>query len=182
MRDQAANNREGSDFQLTGSFLVSFLAFEAFINFLGGVVAPDAWEDERTYFSGRNGYKGILGKVEKLCDELGIAYDKSSDPFASVVKSKETRDRISHGKLVEYSEEQEIDPIDPARFNFFRLEWSHVLTVEQVDRARTQIEALAEKLRAAAAPKFSTGELHLLHKAFQGSLGNAMSNSPYRPS
>jgi hypothetical protein len=82
------------------ALLLTHAAFEAFINHLGERVAPEVWADERAYFT-RTPYRGVLGKVNWLCDRLGVDQDWGLEPWQSLRALDSWRNRVAHGKLEE---------------------------------------------------------------------------------
>lgn len=47
--DEANSKKEGTIYHELSAMLFAYLSYEAYINFLGEKVAPDAWEDERNF-------------------------------------------------------------------------------------------------------------------------------------
>ena len=53
LNDLAADNLPGRDFPQLAASLFLYFAFEAFLNYLGNIVAPEVWKDERRVARGR---------------------------------------------------------------------------------------------------------------------------------
>lgn len=170
--DHVNSNREGSHYFLTSAFLTSVLAFEAFINFVGEIVAADAWEDERSFFS-RAPYRGIVGKVRKVFESLGLDLDEDSPAFAAFLNAKCLRDKIAHGRVVRTAESFFLDDRDSTQgYDFMQLAWEDVLEVRKIEEIRQHLKGLAETIRARAKESHVETDYHLLFTAFEGSLGS----------
>lgn len=98
-----ANSEKNGDicYELS-AMLFAYLSYEAYINFLGEKVAPDAWEDERNFFN-RDPYRGIGGKLKKICEECNITHpDKQRRPYQTIIELNELRSFLVHGKIDKY--------------------------------------------------------------------------------
>lgn len=86
-----------------GALSMGFFALEAFMNHIIQALAPDVWKNERKCFSGRHPidgvkYYGSIGKltyVHLLCDQR---YDEKAADIQTVLKIKELRDMMAHGR------------------------------------------------------------------------------------
>jgi len=79
------NDRE-QYYLLMQSLLIAYLAFEAFINFLGECLDPDAWRNEKTLFNQRP-YYGIEGKIKRLAERLpNFVFEKGQRPYQIIKK------------------------------------------------------------------------------------------------
>ena len=78
--------------------VMGYMAFEAYLNYVGEILAPEVWNDERLFFS-KLPCKGSQGKLQFLLDLYGIkTFEKSNRPFNSIFVLKSLRDEIAHGK------------------------------------------------------------------------------------
>jgi hypothetical protein len=78
--EKAKGEEQPSYHLLLPSLLMSFLAFEAFINFCGFVHLPKVWKEEKKHFKG----KGIEGKLGALVAALpGFAWEKGQPPVSN---------------------------------------------------------------------------------------------------
>ena len=73
-----------------------YFSFEGYLNWLGHSIAPEVWEVEKEYFN-KPPYQGTLGKYLFLSKVLVLqSPDKSKDPFQTVKKLQQLRDRAVH--------------------------------------------------------------------------------------
>ena len=161
----------GADYrQLIPALLMSFLAFEAFVNFLGHTIAPDLWVDEKKNFKG----KGLEGKLSAISDRLpSFRWEKGKPPYQSVKALEAYRDMVSHGKVIasRYVAEQKEDG---THFRFQHA-WDEYLSVPAVNKAREQIRQFSNLLLEAARKVLD--DPHLMFEAYEGSLAHG-SGSP----
>jgi hypothetical protein len=93
----AGDDLPGRAFPQLAASLFLYFAFEAFLNYLGNIVAPEVWNDERNFFTrGRGGYRGTLGKLDFLMDELQVARDRRTRPYRTIVTLDKGRDALAH--------------------------------------------------------------------------------------
>jgi hypothetical protein len=94
-----------SDERKVGSFYTDLVAMvfafhtvEAYLNFVGGHLAPEIWKDERNYFRNKP-YRGFEGKLRKVMELVGLPWSEPADrPLKTVLELKELRDLIAHAK------------------------------------------------------------------------------------
>jgi len=105
----AAHMAEVGDMEKTGGYyfhlsqmLFSYLAYEAYLNFIGALVASQEWLNEREFFAS-GVYHGIKGKLRLIEEKLGITIDRASDPYGTVACLEQFRDFVSHGKAESYA-------------------------------------------------------------------------------
>jgi len=79
------------------ALLLTHAAFEAYINYLGARVAPEVWANERARFTATP-YRGVLGKVNWLCEMLGVEQDWGAEPWQSLKALDSWRNQVVHGK------------------------------------------------------------------------------------
>jgi hypothetical protein len=70
---------------------------EAYMNFVGELLAPSIWKDERNYFH-KEPYRGFEGKLRKVMELVSLPYAKDVRPLKTVLALKELRDLIAHPK------------------------------------------------------------------------------------
>ncbi|HEY9201591.1 MAG TPA: hypothetical protein VIQ81_08350 [Gammaproteobacteria bacterium] len=166
-------NSETDYRQLIPSLLLAFLAYEAFINFLGHVLYPELWKDEKKNFKG----KGLEGKVEAIVQRLPntFTWKKGEQPYQAIKALEEFRDMVSHGKVVtnKYASKQKEDG---AHF-CFQHDWDKFLTISAIKSNRENISKFVNELLVAA--RSVSDEPHLVFEAFEGSLahGEGMSTN-----
>lgn len=92
--DQARASEEGSwYFYLTAMFM-GYMVFEAYINYIGHMLDPDVWQDERQRFRGT----GTTGKLDHLVVKFELELDKGARPFTSLKALKSLRDAVAHAR------------------------------------------------------------------------------------
>lgn len=167
--EKAEAEEEASYHFLLPSLLMSFMAFEAFVNFCGFVLLPELWKEEEKHFRG----KGIEGKLKVIVDKLpGFSWQKGQPPYQRIKNLETFRDIVAHGKVVatQYVAEQREDG---SHFRFEHV-WDSYLSLDTVKNVRADIksfcQALVVELRKAA------DHPHLHFKAFEGSLASASSS------
>jgi hypothetical protein len=131
----------GADYMLTHAFLGSFLAFEAYVNYIGEIVDPITWK----HFSrGR-----VEKKLEWLCDKLELTIDKKSEPYVTWNDARKNRNHIAHGtvfrKRFKVPFEQHPDTV-----SYISARWHEILRPDVVKRIRIQLSAFAEMIRSSA--------------------------------
>lgn len=151
------------------ALLCGFLAFEGFINFVGEEIAPEAWDNERRFFS-KGKYRGIGGKIEYLFTKFpGVSLDKESEAFRTYWRLKETRDSLAHNRVYHYSE------VSGDENPSFKTYWEDFDTVAKVEAALQKLKGFAELIRLHAV-KVLVEDYQLSHlhfPAFGGPLAHS---------
>lgn len=96
--------RRGSSYYRMTAMLMAFLSFEAYLNFVGEIVCPEEWENERLFFKGKSGYAGVMGKLELIAKRCNICINKKARPYQTMVSLKMLRNSLSHAKPEKYEE------------------------------------------------------------------------------
>jgi hypothetical protein len=131
------------------AMVFAFHTLESYLNYVGTKLEPVIWADERNFFR-KTPYRGFQGKMTKVLETTSV--DKSSlEPrlLETVDQLKSLRDRIAHANTETwerttrhaYGNEPEI--ILPAL--------DGRVTLENANRAFTDIEDLIELIQRAAA-------------------------------
>jgi len=155
---------------LLPSLLVSFMAFEAFINFCGFVLLPELWKEEKKNFRG----KGIEGKLKVIVDKLSSFSWRKDEPLYQRIKNLETfRDTVAHGKVVaaQYITQQN----EHSRHFRFKHVWDSYLSISAVKDARADIKSFCQSLVVEL--RKESDHLHLIFDAFEGPLASGSSQS-----
>ena len=98
--DLAKKEAENRKYLYLSSMVMQFFAFEAYINYLGVVIADDVWANERKFFSEKP-FRGTLGKYLFLAKLLLLAKPNFTHGNGQVLKLlNEIRDTAAHGKLL----------------------------------------------------------------------------------
>ncbi len=162
--------KDNSILQLLPALLMSFMAYEAFINYLGFVLLPELWKDEKENFKG----KGIEGKLEAIISELPcFLWEKGQAPYQSINNLESFRNIVVHGKIQvnEYVAEQKEDG---THFQFQHA-WDSYLSINSIKKFRKDIKEFCQSLTVEARKEHN--HLHLNYDAFNGSFGSAQSTS-----
>jgi hypothetical protein len=168
--NMAKANEKERYYLLMQSLLTSYLAFEAFINYLGECLDPDVWKDERSFFNQAN-YYGIEGKVKRLAERLpSFALKKGEKPYQAIMEVRKFRNLLVHGKPYYFKKTREIANDDP-EIDMFEFNWDEFISLESVEKSRSAIKDFSESLRSQA--QTISGDLHLCHKAFEGPLAHS---------
>ncbi len=84
-------------YALMGALMLTHSALEAYLNFVGARAAPKIWADEKAHFTSTP-YRGVLGKLNWLCEGLEVAQDWGAQPWQSLKALDAWRNRLAHGK------------------------------------------------------------------------------------
>jgi hypothetical protein len=163
--EHAEARTEESFYFLLPSLLMSFMAFEAFVNFCGFVLLPALWKEEKKHFKG----KGIEGKLDKIVARLpNFTWRKGEPPYQRIRNLEDFRDIVSHGKVVatQYVAERKEDG---SHFQF-KHSWDTYLSVDAVKSARADIKSFCQSLLVEL--RKHSDHLHLNFDAFEGSLAS----------
>lgn len=162
-----AEETEADYRQFIPALLMTFLAYEAFVNFLGHTLAPDLWADEKRNFRG----KGLEGKLEAITKLLpSFKWEKGRRPYQSVRELEEYRDMVSHGKVV--SSKYEAERKEHGTHFRFNHPWDCYLSLASIKSAREDVLSFSNALLVAAR-RVSDGP-HLGFSAYQGSLAHGI--------
>ena len=148
--------------------LLAFAALEAYLNYLGPELCPDAWVDEKATFSSGK-YRGTLGKLALLLERCELDVDRGREPWQTLKELNTRRDKLMHprseewDRSVEFADPSEIRRIDP---EFFALVDDAFL-----DKAMSSIEAVCSPLHSAAREIIGDGPA-LGPSAFRGMVGH----------
>ncbi len=80
-----------------GALMLTHAALEAYLNYVGTRLAPEVWAEEKTTFTATP-YRGVLGKLNWLCERLEIAQDWGVQPWQSLKALDTWRNKLAHGK------------------------------------------------------------------------------------
>lgn len=163
------SEEQGADYrQFIPALLMTFLAYEAFLNFLGHVLAPGLWANEKNSFKG----KGLEGKLEAIVRKLpSFKWEKGAMPYQAVKALEEYRDMVSHGKVVASKYEAERKE-DGSHFRFDH-PWDEYLSLSSIKMAREHVLKFSNLLLESA--RKVSDEPHFVFSAYEGSLGRGSS-------
>lgn len=149
------------------ALLMAYLAFEAFVNFLGEKTCPELWINEKDAFRGQGDtLEAKIGAISRRCH---FQWKKGGPPYQDIKNLKKFRDSTVHGKLQrsQYSTQQKEDGT--------HIRWSHPFyafaTPTKVQQSMDSIKAFCQSLLVAAHKR--PGHALLPTNAFSGLLGSA---------
>lgn len=159
-------------FHLT-SMVMTFFTLEAYLNYLGDLIDPITWKNEKEFFSKRP-YIGTIGKLDFLIEKCGMRkYDRGKRPFQTLKQLKRIRDFLAHGKpekfkaKVKYLENKFPDYVE-----------SYIeknISERKANRALEDTEQVINELHMAAKAKFPNSNLS--QQPLNGSLGFQISEA-----
>lgn len=154
------------------ALMMAYLAFEAFINFIGEVMCPDLWAHEKDAFRGKG--DAIEAKIGAIVRQFpGYEWRKGEFPYQDVKKLKRFRDLVAHGKVIR-SEYIAFPNDDEINFRWTH-EWDEFIEPEQVARSISSVKTFSQSLLIEA--RKYCDEPHLLFDAFEGALASAEGTS-----
>jgi hypothetical protein len=158
--------------------LISYMAFEAFINFFGYILFTEEWKDEKSYFRGKRKGDVIETKILKLIEKLDdFKWEKGKRPYQSIKELKAFRDMVSHGK-VKTSQYEAIRTGNGRHIKWVH-DWDDFISIEKVENYfMKDIKTFCQSLLLSMRKK--SKHPHLIFNAFEGSLASA-EGSPLKP-
>ena len=136
---------------------------EAYLNFVGELLAPAIWKNERKFFS-KAPYRGFGGKLRKVLELISLPIAEDVRPLKTVLELKELRDLIAHSKTEQVSGSVKTPgkdvPPAPAEFTLYKK-----VTAGACATAIKDVEEFLESIHKAAKPHvhdiwFGPGALH----------------------
>jgi len=129
----------------------AFHTLEAYLNYVGELLAPEIWADERRFFSKRP-YRGFDGKLRKVLELVELAEpDRGARPYQTVWLLKEFRDTIAHARPEHFG--NTVDHLADTEPSLHKTPLDSLVTEELADRAKTDIEQFIEQIHASARSK-----------------------------
>ena len=136
-------------YELT-AMLMAYLTYEAYINFLGDRVAPEAWQNEQVFFNS-DPYRGIAGKLKKISEVCHIQNLKKGErPYQTIIELCKLRNYLSHGKPDKY--ETEIEHPNLNQPSLFHSNLYELVTPEKMKKALEDVKSFIDLLHCNAAP------------------------------
>ena len=176
--EHAQNVPAGAFYDDLVAMIFAFHAFEAYLNYAGEKVAPEIWQDERSYFK-NDPYRGFDGKMRKVLELVGLPEpDRLVKPYSTVWLLKGFRDLIVHGKfekistVVEHSTNQEA--------SWVRTPLDDLVTTVNAERARDDIFEFAKIIHDAARSKVN--DVWFGNQAFDGPHSESSRSKPHNSS
>ena len=152
--EQAREDSANSFYMRISCLVMLYSALESYTNYLGEILKPDVWRDERTFFNSEP-YKGTgtLGKVQFLMKECrSPELDKSRRPYQTLRNLQKARNFLVHGRTEEVQQEMERDPQEMPKAAVMFLD-KHA-TKAQLKQALEDVEQVIRTLHQAAQSAF----------------------------
>lgn len=151
--EKAAAEKAGPIYYELTAMLFAYLTYEAYLNYLGERVAPDAWRNERQFFN-REPYRGIAGKLKKIAEVCNIGdFDTGGRPYQTIVELCKLRDYLAHGKPDRY--EMSLKHMRSSEPGLFHSNLYQLVTPEKMKRGIEDVRSFGELLHRRAAPYVS---------------------------
>ena len=164
--DHAADTPKGAFYDDLVAMVFASHALEAYLNFVGGRIAPEVWKDEREFFR-REPYRGFDGKVRKVLDLVALPEpNRDARPYSTVWLLKDLRDQIAHAKPVTFSSVVEHGADEEPSMLHSPLR--DIVSRENAVRARDDIRQFIDIIHKAAIPKVN--DIWFGEAAFGGTL------------
>jgi len=175
--DHARNIPAGAFHNDLVTMTFAFHALEAYLNYVGAKLAPDIWENERSFFQ-KEPYRGFDGMIRKVLELAGISEpDRSVRPYGTVWFLKGFRDLIAHGKTEKVAMTYEHSVEEEALW--MRTPLDDLVTVEKAERAHDDILEFAQQIHNAARTKID--DVWFGSGAFDGPLQHSQGSSVIEP-
>jgi hypothetical protein len=98
--EQARAVEKGSTFFDMAALIMAFFAYEAYINFIGDRVDPEAWSNEKIFFNSSD-YKGLEGKLKRIAEKCGnFQIEKGNGPYQTIKKSVNFEKNLHTAKYI----------------------------------------------------------------------------------
>jgi hypothetical protein len=149
--DQGVAQPRGAFYEDLVAMVFALHTLEAYLNYVGELLAPQIWANERKYFS-KNPFRGFDGKVRKVLELVGLPEpDRDLRPYSTVWSLKDLRDTIAHARPERFSGTYE-HPGD-ADMPFQTTPLDSVATRANAEMARLDITQFIEAIHTAAKPR-----------------------------
>lgn len=151
--DYSKVNPKGAFYDDLVAMVFAFHALEAYLNYVGELLAPQIWIDERNYFR-KEPYRGFDGKVRKVLELCGLPEPKRElRPYKTVWDLKELRDLMAHAKpeRLALDVHHHIDEEPP----LLSTSLDTTVTAENAQNAYEDIATFAQSLHNAARSEIS---------------------------
>lgn len=152
---------------LLPSLLISYMAYEAFINFCGFISQPEKWKNEKENLKG-------LSTEEKIALIIpGFKWDKGAKEYQLITRALAFRNLTSHGKVIE-NKYHTLQKSDGTHLSFMH-NWDSTIKYESAIQTRAAIQSFCQKIVIEL--RKSHDHSHLEFDAFTGPLGSGSSIS-----
>lgn len=165
-----------SKYGALGAMLMAYLAFEGYLNWLGGRISPDVWSSEREFFS-RKPYQGTMGKHLFLTTVLHLKKPNvSKRPYQTATDLGRFRNAVTHSKPD--AGRRDVIIADGECPNIYESKLGKQVTKKAAQRALDDIASLVDELHGAAREFFP--EIVPEQQPFDGSLATSVTGVSLR--
>ena len=170
---EAGKNEEiNSKYFYLAAMTMAYFTYEAYLNHALNCVAPDIYENERTFFT-TPAYYGTPGKLKKLCELVDIVFPETGErPYQSLKLLQQLRDYVAHGKP---------DPFDvavkhPLGRNPSKIvsRFDEMVTPKNAGKCVDDVKELITSLNASLISKYGAG--CLMRGVLSGFLGYSVAD------
>lgn len=126
------------------AMILTFFAFEGYLNWLGGLLCKDVWKKERQFFA-KQPYTGTLGKLKYLREHLSLPpLNEKKRPLSTLIMLYKIRNFLAHTKPERGTREvfYKLPTFPPEYAGFL----SEVITPKMANISSDDIKALANDL------------------------------------
>jgi len=123
--------------------LLAHNCFEAYLNYATEMLFADSPCEQAIAR-----YRGVMGKFNRIVDEISLAVDRCGRPYRTVRELKAWRDGVVHPKIER--QERVVPHEDPKYLKNLETEFFRLVTLKFIDRAIEDVEALCDVVEAEA--------------------------------
>lgn len=153
--------------------LMAYLAYEAYINFVGDRLDPETWKREKVYFN-QPEYYGIEGKLKRIRELCGgFEIDSGRRPYQTVIELGRFRSSVVHAKTDRYK--KTIEEHAKHEPDWWPESAFSSLNAKKAQRAIDDIELFIEHLHSQIKPFIA--DVWFGDKALRGPTGYATSST-----
>lgn len=154
------------------ALVMTFFTLESYLNYLGEIIDPDTWKNERDFFRSKP-YIGTIGKLHYLTDYCGLKpFEREKRPFQTIKQLSKLRDFLAHGRT---ERDRKNVTIKQGKFPpFIESFLEKSISAKKVDVALNDVEHVINQIHKAALDRFPF--MSLFSDPFSGNLGSQISD------
>jgi hypothetical protein len=162
----AKAEQRGSYYNALAALAFSWMAYEAYLNCLIEHLDPVIFKDERDFFTRRNGFAGVQGKLAWIIQKCSVLFDEDGTRlFERVEELRNIRNELMHAKPIHYKGKREYSSENDGPW--MENQWiDEVATPEKAEMYCDAVERACDWLHARITPEFL--DPHLRRYAFKG--------------
>jgi hypothetical protein len=143
--EHALNHPTGRAYDNLVAMVFTFLALEAYLNFVGERLDPDFWKNERAHFA-RTGFEG---KLKWVLGKIGLQHRAGARPYTTVQLLAALRDLVVHGKTVRFKKTMRHAVGKTPPLHQMPL-WDELITEQRASIAVSDVKSLVEAIHETA--------------------------------